>query len=94
VISIVVGFEWAEFIWILVRLPVAVWLIATGFIGYDSSRLGFAERGLRLLAAITMLITFPSLQIGGFVVGLGIVVVHRVRAKRNASEQVATGARK
>ncbi|MFP6736878.1 MAG: TRAP transporter fused permease subunit [Rhodospirillales bacterium] len=80
-IGLVVDFEWGEFIWIMARLPVAVWLIATGFIGCDNHQLGYFERALRLAAAIVMLITEPGLQIGGLVVGAAIIIRHRYRSR-------------
>ena len=78
-ISLVVNFEWGQFIWILARLPVAVWLVATGFIGCDTRGLGIVERLVRIVVALIMLITAPSLQIGGLVLGVGIIVFHRLR---------------
>ena len=78
-ISLVVSFDWEPFIWILVRLPVAVWLVATGFIGCDTRVLGYGERILRIMVAVIMLITEPSLQIGGFVTGVCVIVFHRLR---------------
>ncbi len=87
-ISLVSGFEWLPFIWILARLPVAIWLIATGFIGCDTDRLSVVERALRAIVAIAMLITEPTLQIGGFVFGVAIIVVHRLR-RRSAAKRSA-----
>ena len=81
-ISIVIGFDWTEFIWILVRLPVAVWLIATAFIGCDQHALSFAERIVRATLAVVMLIVDPISQIAGFVLGIGIIALHRNRAHR------------
>ena len=78
-ISLVSGFEWLSFIWIMARLPVAIWLIATGFIGCELDRLSVVERVLRTIAAVAMLITEPTIQIGGFGFGLAIIVVHRWR---------------
>ena len=49
-ISLVVNFEWGQFIWILARLPVAVWLVATGFIGCDTRGLGIVERLVRTVS--------------------------------------------
>ena len=81
-ISIVIEFDWAEFIWIMVRLPVAVWLIATAFIGCDQHALSFAERIVRATLAVVMLIVDPTSQIAGFVLGIGIIALHRYRAHR------------
>jgi TRAP transporter 4TM/12TM fusion protein len=81
-ISLVIGFEWGEFIWIIIRLPVAVWLIATAFIGCDSHVLSVVERLVRTVLAVAMLIVDPTLQIGGFVLGVGVLALHRVRARK------------
>ena len=83
-ISLVIGFEWGEFIWIMIRLPVAVWLIASAFIGCDTHQLSAVERILRTVFAVAMLIVDPTLQIGGFVLGAGTIVLHRMRAKNKA----------
>jgi hypothetical protein len=32
---LVVDFQWAEFVWIMFRLPIAIWLIATAFYGHE-----------------------------------------------------------
>lgn len=80
-ISIIVDFNWSEFIWIMIRLPIAIWLIATGLIGCDSHKLSWAERGLRIGAAAMTLITIQYAQIGGFAIGLGLIILHRMRAK-------------
>ena len=80
-ISLVVSFEWGPFIWILARLPVAVWLVATGFIGCDARELGIVERLIRIAIAVIILITEPSLQIGGLVIGVSIIAFHRLRKR-------------
>ena len=80
-ISFVIGFDWSEFIWIMVRLPVAVWLIASAFIGCDTHALSAIERILRTLFAVVMLIVDPTMQIGGFVLGAGTLALHRIRAR-------------
>jgi TRAP-type uncharacterized transport system fused permease subunit len=84
-ISLVLHFEWTQFIWIMVRLPVAVWLIATAFIGCDQHSLSFVERALRAIFAVVMLIIDPTMQIGGLVVGIGLIVLHRIRAKNKTA---------
>lgn len=81
-ISVVVKFDWTEFIWIMVRLPVAVWLIATAFIGCDQHPLSYVERFLRTVFAVVSLIVDPSLQIAGWVLGVGTIVTHWVRSQK------------
>ncbi|MEE2760485.1 MAG: TRAP transporter fused permease subunit [Pseudomonadota bacterium] len=88
-ITLVVQFEWTAFIWIMIRLPVAVWLLASALIGCDAHRIGIADRIIRAAAALAMLITIVELQIGALVVGLGILLVHRVRYHKRRGEPVA-----
>ena len=83
-ISIVVDFDWGEFIWILVRLPVVIWLISTSLIGCDARPLSPWERLLRGICGILALIAGTQMlpvQIAGFVIGLGLLLYHRQRNK-------------
>jgi len=77
-LSLMVGFDWPSFLWIMARLPVAVWLIATAFIGCDQRSLSGPERLIRAFVAVVCLIDFPIAQTGGLVVGLGMIVLHRL----------------
>lgn len=89
-LSLMVGFEWTPFIWIMVRMPIAIWLIATAFIGCDSRRLSVLERAIRSIVGLACLLDFPILQVGGFVLGLGIIVAHRLQG-RTADPSTASG---
>ncbi|MEC7490762.1 MAG: TRAP transporter fused permease subunit [Pseudomonadota bacterium] len=83
-ISIVVDFSWGEFIWILARLPVVIWLISTSLIGCDARPLTPWERILRGVCGLLALIAGAQLlpvQIAGFVIGLGLLLHHRLRKK-------------
>ena len=83
-ISIVVDFAWGEFIWILARLPVVIWLISTSLIGCDARPLTPWERIFRGVCGILALIAgaqFLPVQIAGFVIGLGLLLYHRLRKK-------------
>lgn len=84
-ITLVVDFDWGEFIWIMLRLPVAVWLVATGFVGCDQHPIGLVERFARLTLAILCLTIFPAFQIGGFAVGIALITIHRIRANNISS---------
>jgi TRAP transporter 4TM/12TM fusion protein len=90
-ISLVLHFDWTQFIWIMVRMPIAVWLIATAFIGCDQVPLSFVERVLRAIFAVVMLIVDPTMQIAGLVLGLGIIIIHRVKVRRNQAASEASG---
>jgi len=82
-LSLMVGFEWLPFVWIMARLPVAVWLIATAFIGCDARVLSVPERTMRVAVAVFSLIDFPMFQIGGFVAGLAIIAKHRITGRKS-----------
>ncbi|MBT7956796.1 MAG: TRAP transporter fused permease subunit [Rhodospirillaceae bacterium] len=90
-ISLVLHFDWTQFIWIMVRMPIAVWLIATAFIGCDQVPLSFVERVLRAIFAIVMLIVDPTMQIAGLGLGLGIIFIHRVKVRRKQAASQASG---
>ncbi len=87
-LSLVVGFEWLPFLWILARLPVSVWLIATAFIGCDADRLSVAERVLRAVLGIAVLFNETAVQIAAFVLGAGIVSYTRIRHVRGRTTPV------
>ena len=81
-LSLVVGFEWAPFVWLMVRLPLAIWLIASGLTGYDAYRLGAAERGLRVVSGFAVLVTDVAVAGGAFAIGLAVVGYGRFRKPR------------
>lgn len=78
-LSLVVGFEWLPFIWVLIRLPVAIWSIASSLVGVDAGRLPITERILRFVIGIAVLVPDITVEIVAFVVGIGIFVFHRFR---------------
>ena len=64
----------------IARLIAAVWMIATAFAGYDMrGRLMLVFRVLRLVAGIVVLLPGPMLEIGGFVVCVGLYAIDRFR---------------
>ena len=86
-ISIVIDFDWGEFLWILLRLPIVIWLISTSLIGCDARPLSPWERLLRGICGILALIAGTQMlpvQIAGFVIGLGLLLYHRYRNKSSA----------
>jgi TRAP transporter 4TM/12TM fusion protein len=80
-ISLVVGFEWSSFIWIMLRLPVLIWLVASSLVGVDREPLSFIERVMRFLVGVATLSTVFPIQAGTFVLGLAIIVFHRLRKR-------------
>ena len=78
-LSLVVGFAWLPFIWIILRLPVAIWSIASSLVGVDAERLSIIERLLRFAIGILVLVPDIRVEIAAFIIGIGIFVFHRLR---------------
>ena len=81
---LVLGVDWLPFLGVLIRLPLAIWLIATGASGVDPDRLNPAERVARVLLGIAVLTPYIPLQIGAFIAGGGLVLFHMLLRRRAA----------
>ena len=69
-------FDMAEFAWIIVRLPIAIWLISTALSGFDRVRLTSWMVALRLALAMLMLVTLWQVQIPALLVGIAVIYIH------------------
>ncbi|TNH14123.1 TRAP transporter fused permease subunit [Halomonas sp. BL6] len=69
---------WFDLASILVRLTLAVLLIASGLACHDRFRLTFSEAALRVGVAIAMLVIFPLLHWPAFFLGLALLILHRL----------------
>lgn len=69
---------WFDLASILVRLALAVLLIASGLARHDRFRLTFYEAALRVGVAIAMLVIFPLLHWPAFFLGLALLILHRL----------------
>lgn len=70
---LVVDFQWGEFIWIIARLPLSIWLIATAFAGHEFKSLGPPERILRAALAIGILLVDPLIQVPAVAASVALV---------------------
>ena len=70
---LVVDFQWGEFIWIIARLPLAIWLIATAFSGHEFQRLGAPERALRAALALGVLLVDPLIHVPAVALAVALV---------------------
>jgi TRAP transporter 4TM/12TM fusion protein len=82
------SFELESFVRVSICLALAIWLINTAMIGYESGHLGPIERSLRALVGVGLLIQIPTIQIGLLVVGILIVVQKRLRARRKDTQKL------
>ena len=77
---IVESFDAVGFVWVIVRLTAAVWMIATAFAGYDMrGRIGIVLRVARLAAGIVVLFPDPMLEVGAFVACVVLYGIDRFR---------------
>jgi TRAP transporter 4TM/12TM fusion protein len=81
-ISFVVDFEWGAFIWAVLRVPVAIWLIATGTTGCEVDRFGLPERAARTACGFLVLLPITAVEVAALVIGITLVVRHRFLAAR------------
>jgi TRAP transporter 4TM/12TM fusion protein len=86
---LVLGVDWLPFLGVLVRLPLAIWLVATGTSGVDPDSLHPLERLVRVILGIALLTPFVPIQIAAFVVGGALVLYHI--AHRRMAVRVASG---
>jgi TRAP transporter 4TM/12TM fusion protein len=76
---LVLGIDWLPFLGALLRLSLAIWLVATGTSGVGPHRLSAIERVVRVGAGIAMLTPYPVVQLTAVLTGGGLVVRHFLR---------------
>jgi TRAP transporter 4TM/12TM fusion protein len=64
---------WFDFGWIIFAFALAMWLIASALAGYDRTKLGGAERVLRIVLGAAALL--PQLAIAAPAAALGIILI-------------------
>ncbi|MBL4908097.1 MAG: TRAP transporter fused permease subunit, partial [Sneathiella sp.] len=84
-ITLVEDFTIPVFIWACLRLGLAVWLMATGLIGFEIQNLSPWQRVLRLAVALSLIVPIPLVEFVSFLGGALIVSFQRWRAPRNRS---------
>ncbi|MGB7297791.1 MAG: TRAP transporter fused permease subunit [Burkholderiaceae bacterium] len=79
------GFEWADLLSICLRLVLALWLLTSAFSRFDATRIGAPETLLRLALAGLLLVLAPLVHWGAFTIGVGLIVLNRIKAGRATS---------
>lgn len=79
---LVVSFNWTEFLWLLPRLFLMVWLVSTALSNYDFTRLGVVQIGLRLVAAFLVMVPNWDFQGAGFILSALLLFVNLRSARR------------
>ena len=80
---LVVGdFNLADFIWVMVRLLFAIWLLTTALSGFETARLAALSRVVRGVVGLAMLVTILPVQIVALAVGIAVVFMDALVQKR------------
>jgi len=85
-LSLVYDFNIVDFVSVVIRLSLAIWLITTALGGVDRASLPLYSRLLRLVLAITMLLTFIEAQIFAVVAAILLLYLDGVNAKKVKNE--------
>ncbi|MDC0989636.1 TRAP transporter large permease subunit, partial [Rhodospirillales bacterium] len=85
-LSLVYDFNIIDFVSVVIRLSLAIWLITTALGGVDRASLPLYSRLLRLVLAITMLLTFIEAQIFAVVAAILLLYLDGVNAKKVKNE--------
>ena len=78
-------FDLDVFLWATARLFFVIFLISSVVSMFDVRRLAPWEGALRLCAAVAILLTDPTFQFGGLVLGAGLVGMSFIRGRALAS---------
>ncbi|MFC3676538.1 TRAP transporter permease [Ferrovibrio xuzhouensis] len=69
-LTLMVDFEWGEFLWACLRLVLAIWVLASGLGGYDRARLDLPSRAVRIVSGVAMLMPGGLIEFAAFAAAL------------------------
>ena len=75
--------------WLLLRLLLALYLVASALTAYDSAKLSPFWVVARIVIAILLLIKSPYIAATAFTLGCLMIILHRLQAKLNAQKNEA-----
>ena len=64
--------------WLLVRLLLALYLVASALTKFDTAKLSALEVIGRLLVAVLLLIKSPYIFTTAFIVGIMLIIIHKL----------------
>ncbi|MGB7303886.1 MAG: TRAP transporter fused permease subunit [Burkholderiaceae bacterium] len=76
---LVLDFSWTELISVLIRLSVAIWMVATAVAGFQAVVLPWWSRIARLAVALALITVFPAVQVGGLILAVLLTLTARIR---------------
>jgi len=75
------GFSFMGLAWVVLKLGLALWMLSTSFVGFDTSQLGALERIARTVVAILLAVTVFELNLAGLVIGFAFLGLRIFRMK-------------
>ena len=82
---LVVEFSWVEFLWLVPRLLVLIWLVSTALSDFEFTRLGPVQIALRFVGAFLVMVPILPIQIAGLVLAAGLIALNRRAARQFAA---------
>jgi len=81
----------ASLSWLLLRLLLALYLVASALTAYDAAKLSAFWVVARLVIAVLLLIKLPYIAITAFILGCLLVIIHQIQARlRSEKNKAAT----
>ena len=81
-LTLVFNFDIIDFVWICIRLSLAIWLVGTGFAGVEMTSLSNTMRLARLACGFMVLWQDTWIQISTVILGLLIILQNRMQMRR------------
>jgi len=76
--------SWLSFFWIVGAFTLALWLMSSALAGHERSSLSSVERVSRFAAGIAMLIPNYTIAVPAAVIGVALILFHRMRQASEA----------
>jgi len=87
-ILIIEEFQFAAFVWIVLRTCFCIWLFSSALSAYDRRALSVIEVVIRFVAAFAILATNPVIHIPAIVVGVLLIVVDRRESAKLVNTEI------
>lgn len=89
-LTLVEQFSLSGFLWVVVRLGLAIWLFSTGFAGVDTRPLPWWERGARTVLGFALLYPEPAWEVGGVLAAVALLARVRLVGRGDAAPAAVT----
>lgn len=82
---LVESFDTMEFIWVTIRMMIAIWFVATGLGGFNKAAISAMERVLRLAVAAALLSTNLYIAVLALAIAIGMTYLGRLNTAREGA---------